>query len=270
MMQPAQEGPKVSVVMPAYNAQKYIGATLDSVLAQDFRDFEVLVIDDCSTDSTADLVRQYGARDPRVRLIQLPKNRGAPAGPRNIGVREAKGEWVAFLDADDIWHPGKLTCQLRTLQATGAQFCSTQMVDFEDDRELQFTPAGEVAIERIGFLKQLIKFRTPTSSVVVRRELIARHPFNESMSFKAREDLDCWLHCHEEIRWSVKVTHPMVGYRIIPGQISGRKWTMLKRHYHVLRQYRFRSGAALGVGAAVFTASHFLFALYYRLLKRGL
>jgi teichuronic acid biosynthesis glycosyltransferase TuaG len=262
--------PQVSVVMPAYNAQKYICATIDSVLAQDFPDFELLVIDDCSTDATPEIVRKYSARDPRVRLIPLPQNRGAPAGPRNVGVREARGEWVAFLDADDIWYPGKLTYQLRALQESGAQFCSTRMVDFQDERELHFTAPGRADIERIGFLKQLIKFRTPTSSVVVRRDLITRHPFNEAMSFKAREDLDCWLHCHEELRWSVKVAHPMVGYRIIPGQISGRKWTMLKRHYHVLREYRFRSGATLGAGAALFTASHFLFALYYRLLKRGL
>jgi len=256
--------------MPAYNAEKYIVATLESVLAQDFPDYELLVIDDCSTDSTAAIVSEYAARDPRIRLIRLEKNRGAPAGPRNIGVREARGEWVAFLDADDIWYSGKLSCQMRVLQETGAQFCSSQMVDFEDERQLRFTPPVSPGIERIGFLKQLIKFRTPTSTVVVKRELIARHPFNESMSFKAREDLDCWLHCHEELRWSVKVRHPMMGYRIIPGQISGRKWTMLKRHYHVLREYRFTSGAGLGPGAALFTASHFLFAMYYRLLKRGL
>jgi teichuronic acid biosynthesis glycosyltransferase TuaG len=262
--------PQVTIVTPAYNAQKYIAATLDSVLAQTFRDFEVLVIDDCSTDSTPDIVRSYAERDRRIRLIRLAANRGAPAGPRNVGVGEARGEWVAFLDADDLWHPDKLECQLHALQQTGAQFCSTQMVDFEDVRELRFTSPGRPAIERIGFLKQLVKFRTPTSSVIARRELLARHPFDERMSFKAREDLDCWLHCHEELRWSIKLKHTLMGYRIIPGQISGRKWTMLKRHYHVLRQYKFRSGATLGPGAAVFTASHFLFALYYRLLKRGL
>jgi teichuronic acid biosynthesis glycosyltransferase TuaG len=262
--------PQVSVVMPAYNAQKYIAASIDSVLAQDFGDFELIVIDDCSTDATAAIVRGYVERDSRVRLITLPANRGAPAGPRNLGVQQSRGEWVAFLDADDLWHPGKLTCQLQVLRQTGAQFCSTQSMNFEDERQLRFTAPGTIVLERIGFLKQLIKFRTPTSSVIVRREVIARHPFDERMSFKAREDLDCWLHCHEELRWSVKVGHAMMGYRIIPGQISGRKWTMFKRHYHVLREYRFRSGATLGPAAAVFTASHFLFAMYYRFLKRGL
>jgi glycosyltransferase involved in cell wall biosynthesis len=261
---------QVSVVMPAYNAERYIVPTIESVLRQSFEDFELLVIDDCSRDATASIVQEFAARDPRVRLVRLPVNRGAPAGPRNIGVRTARGKWVAFLDSDDIWHPQKLATQLEVLADTGALFCSTQMLDFEDEKDLVFTPASGFVVERIGFFKQLVKFRTPTSSVMVDRELISRHPFDERMSFKAREDLDCWLHCHEEIRSSVKILHPMMGYRIIPGQISGKKWTMMRRHYHVLREYRFRSGTPLGIGAAVFTLSHFAFALYYRLLKKGL
>ena len=256
--------------MPAYNAHDYIAATIESVLAQTFADFELLVVDDCSRDRTAEIVEMYASRDKRVRLIRLSKNCGAPAGPRNIGVRAAAGTWIAFLDADDIWHPLKLATQMQALASTGAVFCSTQMLDFEDEKQLEFPELKQVRVETIGFLKQLVKFRTPTSSVVVAKELISRHPFNEAMSFKAREDLDCWLHCHEEIGSSIKIAHPMLGYRIIPGQISGQKWTMMRRHYHVLRQYRFRSGAALGIAAAVFTASHFCLALYYRWVKKGL
>jgi len=267
----AAAAPTISIVIPAYNAQRYIAATLDSVLAQTFTDFDVLVVDDCSRDTTAEIVRGYTERDPRIRLLTLPQNRGAPAGPRNIGVQQSRGEWIAFLDADDIWHPQKLQCQLDVLQRTGAQFCSTRMVDFFDAQQLRLTaPPPTPPTERIGFLQQLIKMRTPTSSVLVRREVIVRHPFNESMKFKAREDMDCWLRCHEELRSSVKITHPLVGYRIIPGQISGSKLTMVKRHYHVLSQYRLRSGAALGPGAALFTASHFLLSLYYRGIKHEL
>jgi teichuronic acid biosynthesis glycosyltransferase TuaG len=262
--------PSVSVVMPAYNAQHYIAATIESVLTQTFSDFELLVVDDCSKDSTAEIVAGYASRDERVRLIRLPKNCGAPAGPRNFGVRAAAGKWIAFLDADDIWHPRKLATQLQVLTDTAALFCSTQMLDFEDEKQLEFTNPERFKLEKVGFLKQLIKFRTPTSSVVVAKDLISRYPFNESMTFKAREDLDCWLHCHEELGSSIKIAHPMIGYRIIPGQISGQKWTMMRRHYHVLRQYRFRSGVGLGIGAAVFTFSHFCIALYYRLVKKGL
>jgi len=262
--------PAVSVIMPAYNAQGHIATTLASVQAQTFTDFELLVVDDCSTDSTAEMVRAFSATDERVRLIELKRNYGTPAGPRNVGVRSAGGEWIAFIDADDIWHPRKLEVQMQTIAATGAQFCSTGMLDFKDEAGLRFTDPSKLAIETLGFLSQLVKCSIVTSSVVVRRELITRIPFNESLRYKAREDFDCWLHCHEEIGKSVKIMHPMVGYRITSGQISGSKWRMVRRHYHVLRRYRFRSGGALGIGAVVFTFSHFLLSLYYRLIKKGL
>jgi teichuronic acid biosynthesis glycosyltransferase TuaG len=260
----------VSVVMPAYNAAKYIGSSVRSVLEQTYRQLELIVIDDCSTDGTAQLVEASVGADARVKVIRLPKNRGAPAGPRNVGVVVAQGKWVAFIDADDIWHPQKLASQMQVLQASGARFCSTQMLDFTDEDSLRFAPPASFEIERIGFLKQLIKFRTPTSSVVADKALLRRHPFNEDLRFKAREDLDCWLHCHEEIGASVKIKHPLIGYRIVPGQISGQKWRMMRRHYHVLRRYRFSSGRGLGPGAALFTFSHFCFALYYRVLRRAL
>ena len=117
-----------------------------------------------------------------------------------MGVTAARGEWIAFVDADDIWHPKKLACQMQALADTGAMFSSTEMLDFKDEGALQFTEPRGVAVERISFMKQLVKFRTPTSSVVVRKDLVLRYPFNEAMSFKAREDLDCWLHCHDRNR----------------------------------------------------------------------
>lgn len=261
---------KISIVMPAYNAAEYITPTIRSVLGQTHKNWELIVVDDCSTDATAELVESFASQDARVRLIRLDRNHGAPAGPRNIGVREAVGEWVAFLDADDVWHPQKLECQLRVLELTGSKFCSTQMVDFSDLDALTFRPITSYTVEEISLLKQLIKFRTPTSSVLAHRDLIHRHPFNEDPRFKAREDLDCWLRCHEELGRSVKINSPLLGYRIVAGQISGKKWEMLLRHYHVLRRYRFRSGRGLGIGALLFTATHFLFAFYYRVWKKAL
>lgn len=262
--------PLVSIVIPAYNAGSYISRTLESVLAQSFRDYEVIVVDDCSKDSTAAIVERLALLDSRLKLLRLTVNSGAPAGPRNMGVAAAKGVWIAFLDADDLWHPAKLERQLAALDATGAQFCSTQMRNFVDERHLFLEDAGSEDFEWITFWKQLIKFRTPTSSVIVKKDLICRYPFNESLSFKAREDLDCWLHCHEDLGRSIKLTKPMMGYRIVPGQISGQKSRMFFRHLHVLRQYRFKSGRQLGGSAVIFTLSHFLFAMYYRLLRRGL
>lgn len=266
MITPQDQRPLVSIITPAYNAAKMIGATIQSVLDQTYGNFEMLVLDDGSKDNTPEVVESFARNDPRIRLIRLPRNFGAPAGPRNIGVKEAKGEWIAFLDADDIWHPEKLRVQVEALTLSGAKFCSTQMVDFVDEADLTFTPVGEYSVGRISFLSQLVSYQTPTSSVMVARDVILAVPFNEDLRYKAREDLDCWLKCHEILGESIKIKHVLLGYRISATQISGRKLQMLKRHFYVLSQYKFQSGRALGIGAPVFTASHFAIALFNRLI----
>lgn len=103
--------PKVSVVIPVHNGMKYLPETLDSVIKQTFQDFEVIVVDDGSSDETPNWVAS--CQDPRVRLVQQP-NQGTP-GARNNGIANAKGDYIAFLDADDIWKPTKLEKQVRTL-----------------------------------------------------------------------------------------------------------------------------------------------------------
>jgi teichuronic acid biosynthesis glycosyltransferase TuaG len=262
--------PKISIVMPAYNAERYIKNSIDSVLMQTLSDFELLIINDCSKDNTAEIVKSYMARDERIRLIDLPVNMGAPAAPRNVGIKQSLGKWIAFLDSDDIWHPTKLQRQIELLERTGASFCSTKMLDFIDQSNLKLFDAAPGDYEWITFSQQLIKLRTPTSSVVAKRELMINNLFNEDISYKAREDLDCWLHCHEEIGQSVKINIPMMGYRIIPGQISGKKWIMVYRHFNVLRNYRYRSGKNLGLMAWFYTFTHFSISIYHRAFRKQL
>ena len=104
--------PKVSVVISMYNSSITIQETVESVLNQSFRDFEILVIDDCSEDESTYIVDEISKKDSRVILHKTHTNSGGPAEPRNIGIREAKGDYIAFLDSDDIWLPEKLQVQL--------------------------------------------------------------------------------------------------------------------------------------------------------------
>jgi glycosyltransferase involved in cell wall biosynthesis len=99
--------PVVSVVIPAYNREKVILRTIASVLVQTYHDFEVIVIDDASTDSTSDIVTSLAEKDERVSLVKHATNKGAQAA-RNTGIKNARGEWIAFLDSDDIWVPESL------------------------------------------------------------------------------------------------------------------------------------------------------------------
>jgi teichuronic acid biosynthesis glycosyltransferase TuaG len=111
------EEPRVSVIIPAFNMEKHIGETLDSLECQTFRSFEIIVIDDCSTDGTASIVQDRAAVDPRIRFIQLASNSNRPAVPRNCGLAQAKGEYVALLDADDLWSKRKLERQVMVLDS---------------------------------------------------------------------------------------------------------------------------------------------------------
>lgn len=101
----------VSVETPAYNCEAYIGEAIESVRAQTYADWEMVVVDDCSTDGTAGAVRAYSESDPRVRYVHLPENSGAAAA-RTLAMRLAEGEYIAFLDSDDLWLPEKLERQL--------------------------------------------------------------------------------------------------------------------------------------------------------------
>lgn len=265
---PAHARPTVSVIMPAFNNAAHIGAAIASVQAQTRADWELIVVNDCSTDGTAAVVRRIMAHDDRIELITLPQNMGAPAGPRNIGVAASRGRYVALLDADDLWHPQKLDLQLNAIDVTGARFVSAGLVDFDDGAKPDFTPVTRARLQRISMLRTLINTKTPTSTVLAERELFERFPFNEDLAYKAREDTDCFLHMHEAIGSSIKVMHPLLGYRITGGQqISANKLAMVKRHYHVLSRYQYESGRTMGPVAALYTATHFGSAVYHRAIR---
>ena len=157
----------VSVIIPTFNAETFITETIRSVLAQSHNDLEVIVVDDCSTDDTVKLVREISRTDSRLTLIELKKNFGGPAGPRNIGVSKAVGDWICFLDADDLWHTSKLSLQLAALEKTGAAFCCTQVTRFSSDRQFDFTgPLSEQEVySRYTFRQICSRNRICNSSV---------------------------------------------------------------------------------------------------------
>lgn len=122
----------VSIVMPSFNSSRHIRQSIESVLAQTFQDFELLVVDGGSRDQTNRIVHEYSRKDARVRLIENANDQG-PAHARSVGIRSAKGRFVAFLDADDCWLPMKLDAQLSFMRSTGCQFCFTRYRIMSED-----------------------------------------------------------------------------------------------------------------------------------------
>jgi glycosyltransferase involved in cell wall biosynthesis len=182
--------PRVSVIIPAYNAAVFVRRAVDSVLEQSFRGFELLVVDDDSTDDTREVVAGYG---DRLRL--LTRGNGGPAAARNHGLRHASGEYVAFLDADDYWKPEKLQRQVELLDSRPEiGFCSTA-TDVVDNKG---QPAGKWPCTQdadplpdILFMQGTV-ISGSTSGVLARRQLIVElGGFDESL--RGFEDPDLWI-----------------------------------------------------------------------------
>lgn len=121
----------VSIIMPSYNTGRFIKETIESVLAQSYPTWELIIVDDCSTDDTDDVVSQYLA-DERIRYIKNDTNSGA-AVSRNRALREAKGKWIAFLDSDDLWEPDKLQKQISFMRDNGYHFSYTNYIEIDEE-----------------------------------------------------------------------------------------------------------------------------------------
>ena len=201
--------PRVSVVVPAWNAERFIEATLATALKQAFRDIEVMVIDDGSKDQTAAVVRRVMAADSRVRLIEQ-SNTGL-AGARNRGIRESRGDLIAFLDHDDLWHPDKLALQVALLDAhplAGLASCYSAVID-EDHRCLgwRFGGSANGNVYRDVLVWDMI---SGGSVALVRRAAFdAVGQFDESLPM--RSDWDMWIRIARRFHFAT-VPRTLVGY----------------------------------------------------------
>lgn len=124
----------VSIITPAYNAAAYIAETIESVLAQTYQNWEMLIVNDCSKDNTAEIVQSYAAKDKRIKIINLKQNSGV-AVARNTAIQNAKGRYIAFLDSDDLWQKEKLKKQIEFMQQNGYVFTFTGYEHFKETKE---------------------------------------------------------------------------------------------------------------------------------------
>ena len=204
--------PRVSVVIPAYNAAAYLAETLESVHAQTFQDLEILVIDDGSTDETADIAAKYTER------VVSTSNQGVAAA-RNLGIKLAQGDLIAFLDSDDIWEPDKLALQL---QATTPEYrlVYSDMISFGfSDMQGMKMSDGKKQMPQGNILTALIEdnFIT-TSSVLLDRNIALQVP-GFSGDLAVGEDWQFWIEC-ARLTGAAYVDKTLVRYRIRQGSLS--------------------------------------------------
>lgn len=209
--------PKVSVLMPVYNGEQYIGQAIESILSQTFRDFELIVIDDGSTDKSAEIVDSYN--DKRVRYVENPHNLGL-AGARNRAIKVANGDYLAWLDCDDISLPGRLLKQVALLDKhPTVGLCGTwvRTLGLESEQVWQY-PSDP------GFVRARMLFDDPvaTSSAMIRRDCLAPYDLHFDTRFPPAEDYDLWERVSRKNR-VCNIAEVLTLYRIHPNQISSIK-----------------------------------------------
>lgn len=140
----------VSIITPNWNCAKYICDTIRSVRAQTYQNWEIIIVDDCSTDDSCEVVKLQMDADSRIRLLKNPKNSGA-AVSRNYALREAKGRWIAFLDSDDLWAPEKLEKQLVFMEREACSFSYTEYKEIDDrSQETGVLISGPGKVSKLG------------------------------------------------------------------------------------------------------------------------
>jgi hypothetical protein len=277
--------PEATIIVPAYNAEATLGETLRSLLAQTHDDFEVVLVDDGSTDRTVAIARAFG--DPRLRIEQQP-NRGL-SGARNSGIAAARGRYIGFCDADDLWRPTKLRDHVRHLEANphvGLSFSGSALID-EAGRTLRVAQRPRLT----NITASHVFKRNPVgngSAPVMRRAAlddIAWRPTGEARrdwwfdeTLRQSEDIECWLRLILTTDWEIEgIPGALTRYRIVGGGLSAgierqlAAWermvaklepiapAFMARHAPVARAYQLRYLArraiSSGDGAAALTLS---------------
>lgn len=218
--------PVISVVMPAYNSSNTIEASVKSVLGQSFTDFELIIVNDCSKDNTLDVIESLAESDSRIKVIANAQNRGV-AFSRNAAVSAASGEWIAFLDSDDIWREDKLEKQLAlTKENSEAVLIGTAsgFMDWEGNPYSYIMPIPE----KIDYKTLLGRNILSCSSVMVKTELIK----NVKMySDKISEDYAAWLTILRDIKYAYGINEPLLTYRVQKNSKSSSRLKSVKMLY---------------------------------------
>ena len=218
----------VSIIMPCYNASAFLKETLDSVLAQTYQNFELLITDDCSTDDSVAVIRSFG--DPRIKLFHNEKNSGA-AETRNRSIRHASGKWIAFLDSDDLWEKDKLEKHLNFMVEKGVALSMTyyRIMNAEGEIVKEYCPSKEFYVYK-DVLKQC---PLSCSTVIFDAEKLGKVEMPQA---EKREDLAYWLllmrggekaWCYPEL---------LTTYKVHANSVSSNKAKMIKYQWRVYRR----------------------------------
>ncbi|MBF4492428.1 glycosyltransferase family 2 protein [Flavobacterium sp. JLP] len=221
----------VSIITPTFNTEKYIRATLQSVIEQSYQNWELILVDDASTDQTVAIIKEYAQNDSRIKLTELTKNSGNGFA-RNVALEKANGKYIAYLDADDLWFTTKLEKQIQFLKANNLPFTFSFYDCIDED--------GNSLNKRVEAPLNLTYNQLFFCNYVGNLTAIYDADYFGKIVIKAtqkRQDWRLWLTILKQIKQTKPVPEPLAFYRIRRDSISSSKFKLIKHNFGVYREF---------------------------------
>ena len=221
----------VSIITPSFNSEKFIAETIESVQNQTHQNWEMIIVDDCSTDNTVSIIKEFVINDERICLFQMDKNSGAGIA-RNLALSKAKGDYIAFLDADDLWKPLKLEKQLQFLKENETHFTFSfyDCIDEEGNTLHKRVEAPRNLLYRQLFFCNYVGNLTGIYDVNYFGKIAIS-------STRKRQDWMVWLTILKKIKNAKPVPESLAFYRIRNNSLSASKIDLLKHNFAVYRSF---------------------------------
>lgn len=245
----------VTIITPCYNSADFVRLTINSVLEQTYTNWELIIIDDKSKDDTCKVIEEYAQQHSNIRLIKLAQN-GGVANARNVGLEEAKGKYIAFLDSDDIWMKEKLAKQVAYMEAQSLPmtFCAYHRID----------EAGAIISKKIG-VPDSVTYRQLLSHnlIIFSTSLTLKTVIGETRFKKAgHEDWIFWLDIFKKPFSGYGINEPLVLYRIRQGSVSSNKLKVIGFTWKILRE-----SEKLGFFESAYHFTKYAFATVWKRLR---
>lgn len=218
----------VSIIMPNYNSEKYLKETIDSVINQTYKNWELIIVDDCSNDASLAIISKYD--DNRIRILRNTSNSGA-AVSRNYAIKESQGRWIAFLDSDDLWAENKLSSHIEFMVNNNLSFSFTNYSVINSDNELvtEFCPKLD-----IYDYKTILKHcYIGCSTVIYDKQQLGE--ILMPVEADKREDFACWLKILKSGVNAVCFHECLTTYRVHNNSVSSNKFKIIKYQWNVYR-----------------------------------
>lgn len=228
-------GNLVSIITPSFNSEKYISQTILSVQNQSHQNWELLIVDDCSTDETFSVLSNFSSQDSRIKVFKLDTNSGAGVA-RNFAIQQASGNYIAFLDADDLWKPEKLEKQLHFMQTQKIPFTFSFYETIDEAGNLRnetITTPSKISYKELYYCNWIGNL-TGIYSV----DFFGKIPIS---AIKKRQDWMMWLQIVKHIKTVIPVPESLAYYRVRHDSISASKWKLITYNFKVYRNFHQRN-----------------------------